>query len=48
MENEDLPPFIRVQDHESGFVKSALCILKVNNKSLFYISGHAGPLEVLV
>ena len=31
-----------------GFVKSALCVLEVDDKSLFSMSGHAGPLEALV
>ncbi len=34
--------------HDSGFVKLALCILEVDDKSSFSMSGHAGPLEALV
>ena len=33
---------------DSGFVKSALCVLEIDDKSSFSMSGHVGPLEALV
>ena len=32
---------------DSEFVELALCFLEVDGKSLFSMSGHAGPLEAL-
>ena len=32
----------------SGFSKLALCVLEVDDKSSFLMSGHAGPLKALI
>ena len=33
---------------DAGFVKLALCILDIDDKSSFSMPGHVGPLEALV
>ena len=33
---------------DSGFVKSVLYVLEIDDKSSFAMSGHVGPLEALV
>ena len=40
-------PSLERNDCDSGFVNSALCVLEVDDKSLFLMSGNADPLEAL-
>ena len=40
--NKSYHPLLERNGSDSGFVKSALCILKIDNKSLFLMSGHTG------
>ena len=39
-------PSLERNGRDSGFVKSALCILEVDDKSVFSMSGNAGSLKL--
>ena len=39
-------PSLERNGGDSGFIKSALCVLEVDDKSLFSMSGNAGSLKL--
>ena len=41
-------PPLESSGRDSGYVKSALYVLEVDDKASFSMSGHVGPLEALV
>ena len=41
-------PPLESNGRNSGFVKSALYVLEIDDKSSFSMSGRVGPLETLV
>ena len=41
-------PPLESNARDSGFVKSALYVPEIDNKSSLSMSGHVGPLEALV